>query len=401
MTKTFATGDRSQQSRSFFFKFLQRCSYTAIDCLQSIVSPQLLPDSIDLGRQICNTNYCTKKKSNCLRNRHQLGLVVVYGPRNTDPHRDCSFFHKLQEYPFRARSSRHSGIHHSSDTTHMPTTPRPFAFVLMPFSPEFDDTYELAIQPACDAGGAYAERVDKQIFSGSILERVYNQISKADLIVADMSERNPNVFYEVGYAHALGKATILLTKSTDDIPFDLRHYPHIVYNDRLADLKRDLEARVHWHIENPQNGKNETSNVLVRTNGVLLNEKRIVPAVATGNSIGFHINVEIQNQADRRISTAKFQIGLLTPEEFVQSFMGEGRSIVQIKVSIEQRLFLCQESFSILPDAWDAITFIPCTQNRPIQSGETYSFCIRIYQESGTQDFPFVIQTGPEQGTPL
>ena len=102
----------------------------------------------------------------------------------------------------------------------MTTAPKPFAFVLMPFSAEFDDTYELAIKPACEQAGAYAERVDKQIFTGSILERVFNQISKVDLIIADMSERNPNVFYEVGYAHALGKTTILLTNQTYDIPLD-------------------------------------------------------------------------------------------------------------------------------------------------------------------------------------
>jgi hypothetical protein len=54
------------------------------------------------------------------------------------------------------------------------TRPRPFAFVLMPFDKSFDDTFELAIEPACDAAGAYAERVDQQIFTGSILDRVYN-----------------------------------------------------------------------------------------------------------------------------------------------------------------------------------------------------------------------------------
>ena len=133
----------------------------------------------------------------------------------------------------------------------MPTSPKPFAFVLMPFSKAFEDAYEVAIRPACEAAGAYAERVDQQIFAGSIMERVYNQISKADLVVADMSERNPNVFYEVGYAHALGKTTILVTKTEDDIPFDLRQYPHIIYGGSLSHLKVELERRVRWHIANP------------------------------------------------------------------------------------------------------------------------------------------------------
>ena len=73
-------------------------------------------------------------------------------------------------------------------------------------------------------------RVDEQIYQENMLSRIYNQISKADLIVADVTGKNPNVFYEVGYAHALGKKTILMTQDTDDIPFDLKHYPHIVYS---------------------------------------------------------------------------------------------------------------------------------------------------------------------------
>ncbi len=117
------------------------------------------------------------------------------------------------------------------------TTPKPFCFVLMPFSEDFDDVYRIGIKEACDKAGAYCERVDEQIFSERILDRVYNQIAKADLVVADMTGRNPNVFYEVGYAHALGKLTILLTQNADDIPFDLKHFPHIIYERRFQFLE--------------------------------------------------------------------------------------------------------------------------------------------------------------------
>ena len=129
------------------------------------------------------------------------------------------------------------------------TLPKPFAFVLMPFSKEFDDVYKLGIKPACENAGAYAERVDEQIFQEIILQRIYNQISKADIIISDMTGRNPNVFYETGYAHALGKQVILLTSHSEDIPFDLKHYPHIIYEGRIADLKNDLERHVKWAIE--------------------------------------------------------------------------------------------------------------------------------------------------------
>jgi nucleoside 2-deoxyribosyltransferase len=140
-----------------------------------------------------------------------------------------------------------------------------FIFVLMPFSPGFEDTYKLGIKPACEASGAYCERIDEQIFVENMLLRLYAQIKKADLIVADMSDRNPNVFYEVGYAHGLNKKVILLTKSTDDIPFDLRHYQHIVYSGRIASLKDELQRRVEWYLDQPDQVEQDRSSEVEQT----------------------------------------------------------------------------------------------------------------------------------------
>ena len=60
---------------------------------------------------------------------------------------------------------------------------KPFAFVLMPFEKSFDDVYQIGIKEACEKAGMYCERVDEQIFDGTILQRIYNQISKADIII--------------------------------------------------------------------------------------------------------------------------------------------------------------------------------------------------------------------------
>src|SRR4051812_33507799 len=99
----------------------------------------------------------------------------------------------------------------------------------MPFSSEFDDIYKLGIKEAAKECEVLAERLDEQMFSEGMLERIYRQIDAADFIVADLSNRNANVFYELGYAHAKEKTCILLTKNADDIPFDLKHKRHIVY----------------------------------------------------------------------------------------------------------------------------------------------------------------------------
>lgn len=75
------------------------------------------------------------------------------------------------------------------------TAPKPFAFVLMPFDDAFNDIYQLGIKEACKEVNIFCERVDEQIFDkGTILDRIYNQITKADIIIADLSGRNPNVF---------------------------------------------------------------------------------------------------------------------------------------------------------------------------------------------------------------
>lgn len=130
----------------------------------------------------------------------------------------------------------------------MSTQPKPFVFVLMPFDSKFKDIYTFGIKGAADDVGAYAERVDEQIFTEGILDRIFNQISKADVIVADMTGRNENVFYEVGYAHALGKIVLLLTQNTDDIPFDLKHRPHTVYGGQIETLRRELVPKLQWAI---------------------------------------------------------------------------------------------------------------------------------------------------------
>lgn len=125
--------------------------------------------------------------------------------------------------------------------------PKPFAFVLMPFSENFDDIYRLGIQAAAVESGILAERVDEQVYSETMLERIYRQIDIADFIIADLTGKNPNVFYEIGYAHAKQKRCTLLTQRADDIPFDLKHHRHLVYGSKISALKSMLITEMEWH----------------------------------------------------------------------------------------------------------------------------------------------------------
>lgn len=121
-----------------------------------------------------------------------------------------------------------------------------FAFVLMPFDGRFDDIYRIAIKETARDLDIIAERVDEQIYSESILERIFRQIDAADFVIADMTGQNPNVFYEVGYAHAKSKICTLITQDAADIPFDLKHHRHIVYGSSLQSLRDALTREFEW-----------------------------------------------------------------------------------------------------------------------------------------------------------
>lgn len=148
-----------------------------------------------------------------------------------------------------------------------------YIFVLMPFNKEFDDIYYYGIKKTCNDSNFYCERVDEQIFEGTILTRIYNQIQTADLIISDMSLMNPNVFYETGYAHALEKDVILLTQDTKDIPFDLKHYPHIIYNKNIKFLSEELTKKLNWYIENKEKNKEDLGGFIeIYNEGKIVND---------------------------------------------------------------------------------------------------------------------------------
>jgi hypothetical protein len=117
--------------------------------------------------------------------------------------------------------------------------------------------------------GIRAERVDEQLYQEGILERIYRQIEAADIIIADMSTRNENVFYEVGYAHAREKLCILATSNGDDIPFDLKHRRHIVYSS-INNLAFHITAELEWAKTEIQNVRDSQVKVTLKpTSGSL------------------------------------------------------------------------------------------------------------------------------------
>lgn len=114
---------------------------------------------------------------------------------------------------------------------------RKVCFVLIPFSEEFKQAYE-SIKAAVTLAGFTCYRADEIFQTRSIIQIIYDWIGRAEIVVADLTGRNPNVFYELGYAHALGKSTVLVTQDRNDVPFDLRHRQYVLYE--LGDLQITL-----------------------------------------------------------------------------------------------------------------------------------------------------------------
>lgn len=104
-------------------------------------------------------------------------------------------------------------------------------FVVMPFAPPIGDYYLTVYKPAIEKAQLIAVRADNEIFgTGKIMDQIWSGINAAKVLVAELTTKNANVFYELGVAHALEKPVVLVSSNEDDVPFDLRHIRVIYYD---------------------------------------------------------------------------------------------------------------------------------------------------------------------------
>lgn len=104
----------------------------------------------------------------------------------------------------------------------MADTRSPVAFVIMPFSADFERIFTDLIRPALS--GYEVIRADSRLHQQNILRSIVEGIHAADLVIADVTGTNANVMYELGAAHALRKPTVMMSQSIGGLPFDLRSY---------------------------------------------------------------------------------------------------------------------------------------------------------------------------------
>ena len=122
-------------------------------------------------------------------------------------------------------------------------------FVLMPFKADMLPVYEDHIKPTCASMGLTVRRADDFFTANAVIQDVWKAIVSARFIVADCTDRNPNVFYEIGLAHTIGKPTILITQKSEDVPFDLRHLRYISYQLTPRGM-REFETKFKETVQN-------------------------------------------------------------------------------------------------------------------------------------------------------
>ena len=138
-----------------------------------------------------------------------------------------------------------------------PPTENGSCFVIMPFGGYFDIYYSDIYVPAIEAAGLSPRRADDLFRPSPIIHDIWQMTRDAKLILADLSTKNPNVFYELGLAHALSKPAILVTETMQDVPFDLKALRVLVYNKEKPDWGSELSKAITTSIKEvlkaPQN----------------------------------------------------------------------------------------------------------------------------------------------------
>lgn len=138
-------------------------------------------------------------------------------------------------------------------------------FVIMPFGNLFNKYYEKVYRPAIVDAGLEPRRADEIFTPGPFMTDVVLGIIKSSIILAELTGRNANVFYELGFCHALEKTAVLIAQSEADIPSDLRALKFITYNIADPEWANDLKSSV---TNTLRSAKNEESSSRFRLPGL-------------------------------------------------------------------------------------------------------------------------------------
>lgn len=132
----------------------------------------------------------------------------------------------------------------SPDFASILTSTSNLCFIMMPYGSGYDDVYANLIKPVAEEFALEVVRADEIPSPGAIIEQIRAAIQQSRLCIADLSDRNPNVLYELGLAQSMGKPTVLLSRDLKSLPFDVASQRVIRYTDRLVETQSTLRAAI-------------------------------------------------------------------------------------------------------------------------------------------------------------
>ncbi|MCL2164965.1 MAG: hypothetical protein FWH55_11390 [Oscillospiraceae bacterium] len=119
------------------------------------------------------------------------------------------------------------------------------AFVIMPFDKKYNDIYRYGIRETLEQMGIVCRRADEITHRHDIMCRgVCKPLQEADFVIADMTLKNANVFFELGLSYGFEKEVLLIAQNLDDIPFDLRGMNSVIYGGEIGVLREELPKKL-------------------------------------------------------------------------------------------------------------------------------------------------------------
>ena len=153
---------------------------------------------------------------------------------------------------------------------------KPTIFVIMEFSKEYNELYQEVIKPICESDefGCQCHRADEMYTNTLIMQDIITSIRNTNLIVADITPNNPNVYYELGYAHGIHKPTVLLcNKERSNLPFDISGIRTIFYENSIKGRSK-LEQHLKNHLRSIMSARTNTCLPLIQS---LSEHNKIIP----------------------------------------------------------------------------------------------------------------------------
>ena len=124
------------------------------------------------------------------------------------------------------------------------------AFIIMEFgNPRMDNLYKYGIKEIVEEAGFEPKRVNEYEFQGKITDQILQNILTCQIVVAECSAANKNVFFEVGYALGNKREVIFLVDDAANIPFDLKDFKFIIHRDSIDTLREQLKSRLDYFVK--------------------------------------------------------------------------------------------------------------------------------------------------------